>query len=322
MSNKIDITEAIVNELQKFNEADTSKYATSSNISALAKFLENSVKGLIESQEGCYEKRLDSNLSVFVGWSDGYSPEPDTTIIQSKNDPTFAINAGIKSNHDYMKTDYDWLNYPYNPETGDVWDTGVTISPNENYEETAKWLLEQYAEILEELNNNNLVLETKNKKLKESITTDNEESICSVCHSDNIEYGSLYVDDYGVVYPFICNSCGAEGNEYYDMTFSEIIDNYTDVSSTSEGVCPKCGSDLDYGSLILDGMDIYYEVECSNCDFVGKEWYDLSYAGQEIKNKKQEARSHKDANEKAAPRTRLNKNGKEVKTTDIVNKER
>ena len=158
----------------------------------------------------------------------------------------------------------------------------------------------------------------RNKKLKESIETNSKEGTCPVCHSDNIEYTSFELDDYGVKYPFICNSCGAQGDEFYDMTFSEIRDNYTDESSKNEGICPKCGSDLDYGILLPDGMDIYYEVECPQCDFVGKEWYDLSFAGQEIKNKKQEARSHKEDNEKAAPRTKLNKNGKEVRTRNMV----
>lgn len=116
----------------------------------------------------------------------------------------------------------------------------------------------------------------RNKKLKESIETNSKEGTCPVCHSDNIEYTSFELDDYGVKYPFICNSCGTQGDEFYDMTFSEIVDDYTDESSKDEGICPKCGSDLDYGSLIPDGMDIYYEVECPQCDFVGKEWYDLS----------------------------------------------
>lgn len=38
----------------------------------------------------------------------------------------------------------------------------------------------------------------------------------------------------------------------------------------------------------------------------------------ELADKKQEARSHKEDNEKAAPRTKLNKNGKEVPTRDMV----
>lgn len=308
MSNKIDITEAIVNELQKFNEADTSKYATSSNISALAKFLKNSVKGLIESQEGCYEKRLDSNLSVFVGWSDGYSSEPDNTIIQSKNDPTFAINAGIKSNHDYMKTDYDWLNYPYNPETGDVWDTGVTISPNENYEETAKWLLEQYAEILEALNNNEIIVEARSHK------EDNEKAAPRTkLNKNGKEVRTRNMVD--VSNPAVGNNSykNQKGNQYWGTTNSEYASKRNKTGKKNE-----YGNDVylaDYDDMqnpIKDFQNIKRDIKSQEDT---RDFYD---------KKRRRARSQGNyeyyTQQKEYMDSEIDKSNQ--KATDIVNKER
>ena len=43
-----------------------------------------------------------------------------------------------------MRTDYDFINSPYYEDTGDVWDTDVSISPFENYEELADYFLTEY----------------------------------------------------------------------------------------------------------------------------------------------------------------------------------
>lgn len=150
---KYNITDAYIQALQ---ENMTTKLP---NASKVAKFLEESINWLVENQEGCCQYKLDNDLSIFVGWSDGYA-EDDETVIHAKEDPTFAIVAGIKSNHDYLKTDYDWLNYPYDEETGDVWDTGISLSYDENLMETAQWYLEQYEAIREALNDGALVLES------------------------------------------------------------------------------------------------------------------------------------------------------------------
>lgn len=157
----------------------------------IAKFLKNSVEELVKIDEGCCEFKLDDDLSLFVGWSGGYDNQPDDTIIQSKNDPEFAINAGIKSNHEYMKTDFDWLNYPYEEESGEVWDSGITISPNEDYEKDAQWFLDQYAEIRAALDKGEVILESK--KVEEAV----EEEEISFEEIENMmdsaeDYADLY----------------------------------------------------------------------------------------------------------------------------------
>lgn len=161
------------------------------NVNKIAKFLKDSVEELIKIDEGCCELKLDDDLSLFVGWSGGYDNQPDNTIIQSKNDPEYAINAGIKSNHEYLKTDFDWLNYPYEEESGEVWDSGITISPNEDYEKDAQWFVDQYAEIRTALDKGEIVLESKkveNVYKSEDITFQEIEA-----RMDNAEdYADLY----------------------------------------------------------------------------------------------------------------------------------
>lgn len=136
------------------------------SVSKIAEFLKDSVEALKTTEYTCCEYALDDDLSLFVGWSGGYGDEIDNSIIQSEDEPDFAINAGIKGNHDYMKTDFDWLNYPYEEKTGEVWDTGMTVSPKEDYEDMAQWYIEQYQEIRKALDNGEVMLE--NKKVEES----------------------------------------------------------------------------------------------------------------------------------------------------------
>ncbi len=118
-------------------------------MSKIAQFIKESVEWLIESQEGCCKYQLDSHLAIFVGWSGGYGKEPRNDVIQAKDDPDWGINAGIKVwTSDYMQTDFDWLNFPYYKD-GDVLDMDCAISPQEDYERVAKYMLNMYNEAKE-----------------------------------------------------------------------------------------------------------------------------------------------------------------------------
>lgn len=113
------------------------------NCMEIAKFLKESVEWLTEQQCGCGTYKLDERLAVCIGWSQGYD-ENDSCCIHAKDDPSYCITAGIKVwTSDSMRTDYDWLNFPYY-ENEEVWDTDISLSPSENYEELAKYFLEKY----------------------------------------------------------------------------------------------------------------------------------------------------------------------------------
>lgn len=119
------------------------------NRNAIAKFIKESVEWLVENQEGCCRYKLDDHLAIFVGWSAGYGDEKRDDVIQAKDNLDYGINAGIKVwTSDDMWTDYDWLNFPYE-EDGDVWDMGLSVAPNDNYDHLANSMLKWYNEAKE-----------------------------------------------------------------------------------------------------------------------------------------------------------------------------
>lgn len=114
----------------------------------IAKFVKESVEWLQKEQLGCCHYKLDDHLAVVVGWSAGYGDEVRDDVIQAKDNPDYGINAGIKVwTSDYMLTDYDWINFPYREDDGEVWDMGFGIEPNDDYELVAKSLLDMYYEV-------------------------------------------------------------------------------------------------------------------------------------------------------------------------------
>ena len=113
----------------------------------LSQWLKDSVNCLIDHQEGCCTYKLDDHLAVCVGWSGGYSNEPDESVIQAKDDPNYAINAALKVwTSDSMRTDLDYINAPYYDD-GEVMDFGFTISPGEDYWMLARDFLEAYHDV-------------------------------------------------------------------------------------------------------------------------------------------------------------------------------
>lgn len=116
----------------------------------VAKWLKDSTDWLINHQEGCCTLKLDDRLAICVGWSDGFGDEPRKDIIQAINDLDYAVVAGIKVwTSDDLRTDYDWINFPYCKD-GDVYDDTYAIAKDENFDWLANALITDY-EVLEEL---------------------------------------------------------------------------------------------------------------------------------------------------------------------------
>ena len=114
-------------------------------------FIRESVDWLISEDIGCCTLPLDDRLAICVGWLPGYGEEERDDCIQSKDDPDFAINAGIKVyTSDDMRTDYEFINMPYR-DNGDVLQTDVSIEPNEDYDALAEYFLKEY-ESMKDLN--------------------------------------------------------------------------------------------------------------------------------------------------------------------------
>lgn len=101
-------------------------------IETLAKGIESAVEWLKTEDCGCVTLKLDDRLAVCVGWSDGFDPE-DETVIHSKTEPTWAICAAIKAwGSDDLRTDLDYIDAPYY-EDGSVYDTEMTVYPDDKY---------------------------------------------------------------------------------------------------------------------------------------------------------------------------------------------
>lgn len=110
----------------------------------IAEFIEKSVKWLIEEKQGCCRYQLDDHLAIFVGWSSGYGDEKRDDVIQDEDALDWGIDVGLKVwTSDYMQTDYDFLNFPYEQD-GEVWDMGFSVAQNADYERLATDLLEWY----------------------------------------------------------------------------------------------------------------------------------------------------------------------------------
>jgi predicted nucleic-acid-binding Zn-ribbon protein len=48
-----------------------------------------------------------------------------------------------------------------------------------------------------------------------------EQGSCPVCGGDSLEYDGYEVEDNSLKYPWTCDKCGASGDEFYDISFSE-----------------------------------------------------------------------------------------------------
>lgn len=113
----------------------------------IATWIENSVKQLIASQQGCGTLKLDDHLAICTGWSAGYGEEKRDDVVQAKDEPDCAICVGLKVwTSDDLRTDFDFINFPYY-EDGECADCSVSISPNEDYEKLTKWLLDCYGNL-------------------------------------------------------------------------------------------------------------------------------------------------------------------------------
>ena len=115
----------------------------------LAEDIKGAVEWLREQDCGCVTLKLNGTLAVCVGWSDGFDPD-DKTVIHSKTSPTWAICAAIKAwGSDSLRTDFDYIGALYY-EDGSVYDTEMSIYPNENYKWLATNFLDEF-DVLKEM---------------------------------------------------------------------------------------------------------------------------------------------------------------------------
>ena len=113
------------------------------DIKELAKWLEEEVEFLKNNQDyvgGWYD--LGNGLGAVVLWEEGWGDEIRDDAIQATDNPDWALCAGIMLiNKD--DTPDGWF-MPWDSKTGDIICETTGITPNEDYEKLAGWLLDDF----------------------------------------------------------------------------------------------------------------------------------------------------------------------------------
>lgn len=109
----------------------------------IEKFIRNAVRDLSATDSSStYYLQLDADFAVYVGWSAGFDPK-DEGLIHSQSQPGYCICSKV-AEWNPGDIDYGWMFMPWYRDTGEVWDNEVTISTDENFYETARWLNKNY----------------------------------------------------------------------------------------------------------------------------------------------------------------------------------
>ena len=194
------------------------------DIKELAKWLEEEVEFLKNNQDyvgGWYD--LGNGLGAVVLWEEGWGDEIRDDAIQATDNPDWALCAGIMLiNKD--DTPDGWF-MPWDSKTGDIICETTGITPNEDYEKLAGWLLDDFNAVkdLEIKPNGEVIGFGEDEKEPEApVETEvEEESLKEKKESSSLtltyEVGSNFVRR--------CNEINdAEHNE----TMSEMIGEYED----------------------------------------------------------------------------------------------
>lgn len=182
----------------------------------LSKWIKESVDWLIDHQSGCGTYKLDDHLAVCVGWSAGYSNEPDESVIQAIDDLTYAINVALKVwTSDDMRADLDYINAPYY-ENGDIVDIEVSVSEDEDYDKLAEYFLMEYEGLKGvEIRDDGLIIPSKPLKTFYISVTETLNKIVEVHATDEYEaihkVSDAYYDEQIVL----------DSNDYVDVQFND-----------------------------------------------------------------------------------------------------
>lgn len=116
------------------------------SIKELAKWIKKSVQFLKENPDyvGTW-KELNRIYSLVVLWEEGWGEEKRDDVIQSSVDPNWGLCVGIKIYDEEKPLDL-WL-YPWDEETADLITESTGITPKEDYEQLAAWVLRDFEEI-------------------------------------------------------------------------------------------------------------------------------------------------------------------------------
>jgi len=115
------------------------------SVKDLAKWLKQEVEFLKENQDyvGGWIQ-LGNGLAAVVLWTPGWGDEKRDDCIQAEDNPDYALCAGIKIYNPHDTPD-GWL--MLSDKEGNIVTEESGISPKEDYEAEAKWLLDDFAKV-------------------------------------------------------------------------------------------------------------------------------------------------------------------------------
>lgn len=121
------------------------------NIPTLANWLKEAVQDLIDDPyiDGLYTLAdSNTNLCYCVFWEGGWGEDERDDIIQDKTNPDYGIVTAIKvKGSNYEGIEY-WP-YPYDDFTGDIFESGGGVAPDDDYEALAADLIDSYNNLKE-----------------------------------------------------------------------------------------------------------------------------------------------------------------------------
>lgn len=137
------------------------------SVKDLAKWLKEEVKFLTENQEyvGGWIQ-LGNGLAATVLWSEGWGDDKRDDVIQATDNPDYALVAGIKIYNPHDTPD-GWL--MLSDKDGNIVTEESGISPNEDYEAEAKWLLDDFDRVKDVDYDEDGVIISEPKKEEESL---------------------------------------------------------------------------------------------------------------------------------------------------------
>lgn len=93
----------------------------------------------------------DEPFSIIGGWLDGFSEDYSDIFCMSKSNPTYAMCIKIAVNEGpYAYTDFEIMNMPVDPATGEVDDTCVPLEWDDDPEYAAQFFLSEWERIMKE----------------------------------------------------------------------------------------------------------------------------------------------------------------------------
>lgn len=101
----------------------------------------------------------DKPVSIIAGWLGGFSESDRRTLCMSKSQPDYAMCIKIAINEGpYAYTDFEIMNMPYDPDTGEVDDTCTALEYDDDSEVLAEYLVGEWERIMKDLEENDKLL--------------------------------------------------------------------------------------------------------------------------------------------------------------------